>query len=111
MLIECLQVTNGVALIRPPGHHAESNETCGFCFFNNVAIATRYAQAKHRVQKVLIVDWDIHHGNGIQHMFYDDPSVLYMSLHRFDNGEYFPHLVEANISAVGTGKGTQQNDL
>ncbi len=92
--------------MRPPGHHAEVDESCGFCFFNTTAIAARYAQRIHGVKSILILDWDIHHGNGIQHIFYDDPSVLYISLHRFDNGEYFPGLREANYDFVGTGSGT-----
>lgn len=76
------QVGSGIALTRPPGHHAEVDESCGFCFFNNVALAARHAQTKHSVARILILDWDIHHGNGIQHVFYDDPSVLYISMHR-----------------------------
>ena len=95
----------GVALVRPPGHHAEVNESCGFCFFNNLSIAANYAKEKHSLNRILILDWDIHHGNGIQHIFYDDPNVMYISLHRFDNGEYFPHLREANVESTGTGEG------
>lgn len=69
--------------IRPPGHHAEKNRAMGFCFFNNVAVATRYVQARHGIKRVLIVDWDVHHGNGTQHTFYDDPSVLFFSTHQY----------------------------
>lgn len=72
-----------MAIIRPPGHHAESNMAMGFCFFNNAAVAARAAQ-KAGAEKVLIMDWDVHHGNGTQHIFEDDPSVLYMSIHRWD---------------------------
>lgn len=100
-----IQVHNGLAIIRPPGHHAEADESCGFCFLNNVAIAARYAQTQHKMRKVLIVDWDIHFGNGIQHVFYEDPSVLYISLHRYDNGDYFPGLTEACIQSVGKDSG------
>jgi acetoin utilization deacetylase AcuC-like enzyme len=73
---------NAVALVRPPGHHAEYNEAMGFCLFNNVAVAARYAQRHHSIGKVLIVDYDVHHGNGTQHTFYDDPSVAYFSTHQ-----------------------------
>ena len=96
-----------MALVRPPGHHAEKEESSGFCFFNNVAICAKYAQNRNRddIKKVLIVDWDIHHGTGIQNAFYEDASVLYISLHRFDNGDYFPGLKEADFTFVGLGKG------
>lgn len=68
---------------RPPGHHAETSTVMGFCLFNNVAIGARYAQKKHGVGRVAIVDWDVHHGNGTQEIFYEDDSVLYISLHQF----------------------------
>lgn len=102
------QVNQGVSLVRPPGHHAEVDESCGFCFFNTTAIAARYAEKVHGIQKVLILDWDIHHGNGIQHIFYEDSNVLYISVHRFDNGEYFPGLREGNYDFVGNGPGDVQ---
>lgn len=98
-------IDNGIAIIRPPGHHAEVDQSCGFCYFNNIAIATKYVQKNYGIRKVMIIDWDIHHGNGIQHIFYDDPSVLYLSLHRYDNGDYFPQLREANYDYVGIGEG------
>nr|XP_022296454.1 histone deacetylase 6-like isoform X1 [Crassostrea virginica]XP_022296456.1 histone deacetylase 6-like isoform X1 [Crassostrea virginica]XP_022296457.1 histone deacetylase 6-like isoform X1 [Crassostrea virginica] len=85
------QCQSGAAIIRPPGHHAERNDMMGFCLFNNVGIAAKYAQQKHAVQRILIVDWDIHHGNALQNLFEDDPSVLYVSLHRFDNGSFYPY--------------------
>lgn len=77
------EASRGAAIIRPPGHHAESNTAMGFCFFNNAAVAARAAQAAG-AERVMILDWDVHHGNGTQHIFESDPSVLYMSLHRYD---------------------------
>ena len=77
------EVQNAFCAIRPPGHHALSDRAMGFCIFNNVATATRYIQEKYGLPKVLIVDWDVHHGNGTQAAFYDDPSVLYFSIHRY----------------------------
>lgn len=68
--------------VRPPGHHAPATRAMGFCLFNNIAIGARYAQRHHAVSRVLIVDWDVHHGNGTQEIFYEDPSVLYFSTHQ-----------------------------
>ena len=76
------QVRNGVALVRPPGHHAERDRAMGFCLYNNVAVAARALRARG-VPRVAIVDWDLHHGNGTQHSFEDDPSVLYVSTHQY----------------------------
>ena len=69
--------------VRPPGHHALADRAMGFCLFNNVAIGARYAQQRHALSRILIVDWDVHHGNGTQAIFYDDPSVLYFSTHQY----------------------------
>lgn len=73
----------GFALVRPPGHHALPDRAMGFCLFNSVAIATRYAQARLGLARVAILDWDVHHGNGTQAIFWNDPSVLYVSLHQW----------------------------
>ncbi|KRE14294.1 acetoin utilization protein [Bosea sp. Root483D1] len=75
------RVANAFSAMRPPGHHAESDKAMGFCFFNNAAIAARHAQAAHGAERVAIVDWDVHHGNGTQEIFWDDASVLYASTH------------------------------
>ena len=74
-------VSNTFSAMRPPGHHAESDKAMGFCFFNNAAIAARHAQKAHGAERVAIVDWDVHHGNGTQEIFWDDASVLYASTH------------------------------
>ncbi len=73
---------NGIALVRPPGHHAEKHHAMGFCMFNNVAVTAKYLQSKG-IGKVLILDWDVHHGNGTEHSFYDDDSVYFISTHQY----------------------------
>jgi acetoin utilization deacetylase AcuC-like enzyme len=75
------KVDNAFVAMRPPGHHAERSRAMGFCFFNNAAVAARRAQRKHGAERVAIVDWDVHHGNGTQDIFWDDPSVMYCSTH------------------------------
>ncbi|MDH3215908.1 MAG: histone deacetylase [Candidatus Krumholzibacteria bacterium] len=77
------KANNGFALVRPPGHHAEADRAMGFCFFNTVAIAARYLLQRYGIEKVLVVDWDVHHGNGTQRSFYAMSSVLYMSTHQY----------------------------
>ncbi len=91
---------NAFALVRPPGHHAEASRAAGFCIFNNVAIAAEHLLIKHGLQRILIVDWDLHHGNGTQHAFYAREDVLYFSTHQF------PHYPGTGFwNEVGTGKG------
>jgi acetoin utilization deacetylase AcuC-like enzyme len=90
----------GIAAVRPPGHHAESDRAMGFCLFNNVAIAARALQAEEGVGKLLVFDWDVHHGNGTQHSFEDDPSILYVSTHQY------PHYPgTGSFAEAGTGAG------
>ncbi|CAD6191193.1 unnamed protein product [Caenorhabditis auriculariae] len=92
---------NAFVVTRPPGHHASSSSSSGFCLFNNVAIAARYAMERYDVRRVLILDWDVHHGNGTQEIFYQDRNVLYMSLHRHDGGGFYPMGEPKDFSDVG----------
>nr|QNO53633.1 hypothetical protein NGENPBHE_00033 [Methanosarcinales archaeon ANME-1 ERB6] len=88
------------ALIRPPGHHATTNKGMGFCIFNNIAIAAEHLKRKYGIKRVLIADWDVHHGNGTQEVFFDDPSVLYFSTHQY------PHYPGTGwVDEVGKGEG------
>uniref|UniRef100_A0A673C4Z5 Histone deacetylase n=1 Tax=Sphaeramia orbicularis TaxID=375764 RepID=A0A673C4Z5_9TELE len=97
------ELKNGFAVVRPPGHHAEESTPMGFCYFNSVAIAAKLLQQRLSVNKILIVDWDVHHGNGTQQAFYDDPNVLYLSIHRYDDGNFFPG--SGAPDEVGSGPG------
>ena len=99
-------VDNAFCAVRPPGHHAERDRAMGFCLFNNVAIAARYVQQRYGIQRVLIVDWDVHHGNGTQHAFYDDPSVLFFSTHQYP---HYPGTGCATEVGQGAGAGTTIN--
>uniref|UniRef100_A0A3B5RC71 Histone deacetylase n=1 Tax=Xiphophorus maculatus TaxID=8083 RepID=A0A3B5RC71_XIPMA len=101
------ELKNGFAVVRPPGHHAEESTPMGFCYFNSVAIAAKLLQQRLSVSKILIVDWDVHHGNGTQQAFYDDPNVLYMSIHRYDDGNFFPG--SGAPDEVGSGPGVGFN--
>lgn len=100
------EAENAIALVRPPGHHATSNRAMGFCLFNNVAIAARYAQVHYGVDRVLIIDWDVHHGNGTQEIFYRDPSVFYLSTHQYP---YYPGTGSAGERGLDKGEGTTLN--
>ena len=100
------KVRNAFCAIRPPGHHALPDRAMGFCLFNNVAIAARYIQQKYELPKVLIVDWDVHHGNGTQNMFYDDPTVLYFGVHRYP---FYPGTGAADEKGSGDGRGYTVN--
>jgi acetoin utilization deacetylase AcuC-like enzyme len=97
---------SGLAAVRPPGHHAEAGRPMGFCLFNNVAIAARALQAEDGVGRILIFDWDVHHGNGTQHSFDEDPSVLYASTHQFP---YYPGTGAAGEIGHGRGAGFTLN--
>lgn len=99
-------LNNAFALIRPPGHHAFSGHGGGFCIFNNIAIGARYAQSRHDMKRILIVDWDVHHGNGTQDIFYDDASVLYFSLHQ---SPLYPGTGSVEEVGVGDGEGFTVN--
>ncbi|XP_041821966.1 histone deacetylase 4-like isoform X2 [Chelmon rostratus] len=101
------ELKNGFAVVRPPGHHAEESTPMGFCYFNSVAIAAKLLQQRLNVNKILIVDWDVHHGNGTQQAFYDDPNVLYLSIHRYDDGNFFPG--SGAPDEVGSGPGVGFN--
>lgn len=94
------RIDNGFAMVRPPGHHAERSQAMGFCLFNNVAIAAAHLQRRHGLGRVLVVDWDVHHGNGTQHSFYRDASVMFVSTHRFP---FYPGT--GAIDEVGSGEG------
>ncbi|GER85899.1 histone deacetylase [Dictyobacter vulcani] len=94
-------VDNAYALVRPPGHHATHNQAMGFCLFNNVVLAANYARKRYGLERIMIVDWDVHHGNGTQDAFYADPNVLFLSLHQQN---WFPE-AGGELEQIGMGKG------
>ncbi len=102
------EVGSAFALVRPPGHHATSQRAMGFCLFNNVAIAAKYALAEYKLDRVIIIDFDVHHGNGTQAAFYDNPQVLYVSTHQHP---FYPGTGEIEETGSGAGKGTTINIL
>jgi acetoin utilization deacetylase AcuC-like enzyme len=102
-------IDNAFCAVRPPGHHAERSEAMGFCYFNNVAVAARYVQRQWQVQRVGIVDFDVHHGNGTQHIFEDDPSVFYYSIHEHPSFAY-PGTGRAFEKGTGGGMGFTRNN-
>jgi acetoin utilization deacetylase AcuC-like enzyme len=97
---------NGMALVRPPGHHAERSTALGFCLFNNVAVLAAWLLARPGIERVLIVDWDVHHGNGTQRSFWEDPKVFYFSIHQWP---YYPGTGAATETGRGAGVGTTLN--
>ena len=100
------KANNGFALVRPPGHHAERDVALGFCLFNNIAIAARYLQQEYGLEKIVILDWDVHHGNGTQHSFESDPSIFYISLHQYP---HYPGTGAYSETGIGDGSGTTLN--
>ena len=100
------EIDNGFALVRPPGHHAERDRAMGFCIFNNIAIGARYLQKKYKLARIMIVDFDLHHGNGTQHSFYKDAEVLYFSTHQYP---YYPGTGWFEEVGDGAGKGYTVN--
>ena len=100
------ELTNAIVLSRPPGHHAEQSRAMGFCFFNNVALGAAYARQIKGLKRIFILDWDIHHGNGIQHIFERDPSVYYVSIHQYP---LFPGTGHYTETGIGAGEGYTMN--
>lgn len=100
------QATTALAIVRPPGHHAGAARGMGFCLFNNIAIAARYAQRRHGVERVLIADWDVHHGNGTQDIFYEDGSVFFFSTHQ---SPWYPGTGARDETGAGGGRAATMN--
>ena len=100
------EVDSAFALVRPPGHHATATRAMGFCLFNNVAIATKYALDKYKLERTLIIDFDVHHGNGTQDIFYNNPQVLYLSTHQYP---FYPGTGSLDETGSGAARGTTVN--
>jgi acetoin utilization deacetylase AcuC-like enzyme len=101
-------VRNCFCAVRPPGHHADSYRATGFCFFNNVAIAARYLQKQHAIERIAIIDWDVHHGNGTQYLFDKDPTIYFVSFHQ-DPSSCYPGTGKVSETGYGQGKGFTRN--
>jgi len=97
-----------LCLVRPPGHHATPTHSMGFCLFNNIALAADHARVAYGLSRILIVDWDVHHGNGTQDIFYADPTVMFLSLHRYGSG-FYPGTGAADETGEGPGLGFTAN--
>jgi acetoin utilization deacetylase AcuC-like enzyme len=95
---------NALCLVRPPGHHATPTHSMGFCLFNNIALAAHHARITHKLTRIMIVDWDVHHGNGTQDIFYESPEVIFFSIHRYGNG-FYPGTGAADETGRGKGLG------
>ena len=102
-------IRRGFAVVRPPGHHAEHGKCRGFCMLNNVAIAARFALTRQGVERVMILDFDVHHGQATQQMFEDSSEVLFVSIHRYDNGRFYPCGKKGAATQVGKGPGKGYN--
>jgi acetoin utilization deacetylase AcuC-like enzyme len=100
------EISSAFALVRPPGHHATPRHAKGFCLFNNIAIATRHALAEYKLERILIIDFDVHHGNGTQEAFYDNPRVMYISTHEYP---FYPGTGSLEETGGGAAKGTNIN--
>jgi acetoin utilization deacetylase AcuC-like enzyme len=99
---------NALCLVRPPGHHATPTRSMGFCLFNNIALAAHHAKTVHGLTRILIVDWDVHHGNGTQDIFYENPEVMFFSIHRYGDG-FYPGTGADNETGRGKGQGYTLN--
>jgi acetoin utilization deacetylase AcuC-like enzyme len=97
-----------LCLVRPPGHHATPTRAMGFCLFNNVALAAAHARREHKLTRILIIDWDVHHGNGTQDIFYEDREVMFYSIHRYGNG-FYPGTGASDETGKGKGLGYTLN--
>jgi acetoin utilization deacetylase AcuC-like enzyme len=98
--------SNAFCMVRPPGHHARPSQAMGFCLFNNIAIGARYLQNKYNITRILIIDWDVHHGNGTEEVFYEDPAVFYVSLHQYP---HYPGTGAREDIGRGRGRGFNLN--